>query len=230
MPGTVPPPAWPEKGTAAYEARLAQMRAGWAKKRQQAAQAKREAKKAAPPVAEAELIDTGQPEAVRMAPEEREEPRTKAGSKGKTKSGEFDEPTLREYLSLAVNGLATLQGHEHWGRSDEELAYVTVPGTRCLNRLDKRARERLQAMSDPAALVFGVVMIFGPSVLKEVERVQKSTGVSRRQPQPTASNYAAAQAEAAAGIDGVGIPGPRAVSTNGTAVPATVADLHATGY
>lgn len=231
---TNPPPAWPEKGSPEYEERLAKMRAGWQKKRQAAAQQQRESKRAAFTV-DPDLIDTGEPEAVRMAPEEREEPKSRGGAKGsKGKPGEFSEPTLREYLSLAVNGLATLEGHEHWARSDQELAYVTVPGTRCLNRLDRKTRERLEAMSDPAALVFGVVFIFGPSVMKELEHVGKKqtviSGGKQQQPVAPASPQRRSESEAESGPGGDFLHAyTAAVPTNGAAPTPQVDGIHATG-
>src|SRR5689334_2826086 len=93
------PPAWPAKGTPEYEERIARMRAGHAARVQKAAQKQQQEGRTAPPVAEPDLIDVGQPKAARMAPEPREEPKGKAkGSSRKSSESEWEEAKVRDYL------------------------------------------------------------------------------------------------------------------------------------
>src|SRR5690349_17365929 len=114
------PPAWPKPGTPEFEERLARMRAGHAaRKAKLAAQ-----QQSAPPPAEAELIDVGEPKRVRM---EHEPPASKPKPKGKRRSeGAFEEPQVRQYLTLALDWLKSQPGHEHWGRDVDEVKLVTV--------------------------------------------------------------------------------------------------------
>src|SRR5690348_1646851 len=90
------PPAWPERGTPEYEARLAKMRAGHAARVQKAAQAKQQPR-TAPPVAEPDLIDVGDPNPARMAPEPREKAKGKPAARGK---GEFDQASVHKNIKL----------------------------------------------------------------------------------------------------------------------------------
>lgn len=222
------PPPWPDPGTPEYEARLARMREGHKKR----LQAQQKAQRAAP-VAEPDLIDTGEPKAVRMAPEAPEKPKAKGASR--SKDSEIDEPKVREYLNLAFDYLASRPNAEHWRRDEEEIALISVPGTRCYNRLDKKMREKLQAISDPAALIFGCCVVIGPSLMQELAQYrEKQTVVPRRpegprpqpRPQPVQRQP---EAEAAHGFGGNDFAGPGPVSVNGTASPAPVPDLPAIG-
>ena len=222
------PPPWPARGTPEYEERLARMRAGHAARLQKAQQAK-----AAAPPPPVDLIDVGDPEPARMAPEPRQEGKGKpAPARGKSKDSEIDEPKVREYLGLLCNYLGSQAGHEHWQRDDDELRMVTVPGVRCYNRLDKRLREQLQAMSDPAALVFGLVVVFGPSVALELKNVGKRPqGSDRPSPgqRPPQPQQQPPPRQAEPGVERDFIPGAAPISSNGAAAPAPVADLPSIG-
>src|SRR5689334_18759201 len=86
------PPAWPEKGTPAYEERIARMRAGHAARVQKAAQKQQQEARTAPPIAEPDLIDVGEPKAARMAPEPRQEAKGKPkASSRKSSESEWEE-------------------------------------------------------------------------------------------------------------------------------------------
>lgn len=92
---------------------------------------------------------------------------SKPRKRGASKS-EVREEDVRTYLKMVTDYLASQEGRQHWRREEDELVLVTVPGTRCFNRLSKKLREQLLTISDPAALLFGVMVIFGPSLAQEV--------------------------------------------------------------
>lgn len=212
------PPAWPKQGTPEFEARIAAMRAGHAKR------AQKQQAKAQRPAPAPEVIDVGEPRAVRMEPDPR--PAEKAPAKGgrSRKGDEFEEAQVREYIQLGLDCLASLPGHEHWHRDDEQVRMISVPGTRCLNRIDRKLLERLRAVSDPAALIFGCVMVLGPSLVLEVQSVrEKSFGLPGRQQAPAARPAAARQPEGQSGAwtGGDDFAGAGPISGNGAApIPA----------
>lgn len=217
------PPAWPKSGTPEFEARLAKMRAGHAARRARLEAQKRQPDPEAPP----ELIDVGEPAQVRMEADPKPAPKGKPGRPRKAE--EFDEPTIREYVTLGLDCLASLPGHEHWHRDQEQVKLISVPGTRCLNRMDKALLERLRAVSDPAALIFGCVMVLGPSIVQEVQHVQTSR-VSGRQPaRPAAHQQQRPAEQAEQGSGGAYRADTAAVSSNGLAHPTQVEGIPVIG-
>jgi hypothetical protein len=227
------PPAWPAKGTAEYDERIARMRAGHAARVQKAAQKQQEAR-TAPPVGEPELIDVGEPSAARMAPEPRQDARGKPAAKKGKSEADLDEKKAREYLGMFCRWAATHPGHEHWHRDDDELEMVTVPGVRCYNRLDRKLREQMQSMSDPAALIFGLVVVFGPSIAQEIRSVRTSTQrdarPQARQQRPAQPQPQQPQGEADGGFGGYGPEYSAAVSSNGAVGTPIPADIPLTGF
>jgi hypothetical protein len=164
------PPAWPEKGTPEYDQRIAKMQAGHARRLAQGKKPSRNAPEPKPGafVGEADLIDVGDPNPARMAPEPREKAKGKPASRGK---GEFEQVQVHKNIKLGLDILARMPGRDHWHREDDEVEMIAEPATRCLNRLDKKLIERLRTVSDPAALVFACVMILGPSIGEELKHV-----------------------------------------------------------
>jgi len=175
------PPPFPAKGTPAYEARLAAMRAGHAKRLEKAKKAQQRPQ--APPIAEADLIDVGDPKAVRMAPEPRPDPKggksKSGGGKGK---GEFDEAEVHRHIKLGLDMLAQMPGRGHWQTDDDEVELIAGPATRCLNRLDPKLLRRMREVSDPVALVFACVMVLGPRIVQEVQNVRPMAKGNRQPP------------------------------------------------
>lgn len=226
------PPPWPEKGTPEYEARLKRMSEG-----RKAAVAKKAAeKKAAPRVRQPEpedLIDPGTPNNARMAP-----PTPPAAKKPAARGkGEFDQSDVHKNIRLACDCLATMPGHEHWRRDDDEIECVAEPATRILNRLDRKLIEKMRSVSDPAALIFAVVMVFGPSIAEEVRNVKgpalRVSGRKKRSQHPAEPRQQQpeyqSEEEAVGWPGGSFVPSSPAVSSNGADPLPTVPKIHPTG-
>jgi hypothetical protein len=126
---------------------------------------------------ESGAIDPGRPRNVPMA---RASSAPKRGRPPKAdRATELAEGTTLDYLKQITDFLGTREGHEHWRRDDDELELVVKPAVRCYNRLDASLREKIQAASDPVALIIAVTFIFGPSIAQEVRNLQPSRPSSR---------------------------------------------------
>src|SRR5689334_18867846 len=97
-----------------------------------------------PPVKEPDLIDVGDPNPARMAPEPRAEkgkPKASGGSRGK--GNEFEQKDVHAHIRMGLDILSRMPGHEHWHREADEIDLIAEPATRCLNRMDRKLLERL---------------------------------------------------------------------------------------
>jgi len=202
----MPAPPWPEKGTEAYEARIAAMVAGRAR-----AKAKKKTVKkvstgqgkttvAREMILEADdtgLIDVGTPSPVAMGGDT-----PKPAERRKQRKEEFDEEDVCKHVGMVFSMLGSIPGHEHWHREADEVALIGQPATRCLNRLDPELRSRVRELSDPAALVIACCWVIGPSLVKEISDARSNRQL-RQQPQ----QYQA-EARNGAGSPHQGVPSP----------------------
>lgn len=216
------------------------MRAGHAARVQKAA-LKQQETRTAPPAGEPELIDVGEPNPARMAPEPRQDAKGKPAAKKGKSEADLKEEDARKFLGAFCRWAASHEGHEHWHKENDELEMVTVPGTRIYNRLDRRLREQMQALSDPASLIFGVVCVFGPSIMQEVKNARSATQGSRRsegrqqqrhQPvqQPAQYQPQQPQEEADGGFGGYGPEYSAAMAVNGAQPTPVPPDIPLTGF
>jgi hypothetical protein len=224
----MPAPPWPEKGTDAYNARIAAMVAGKAKaKIKKAHKALSSQVKARPVTASTagsgkttlpsgaepfdSVIDVGAPSPVAMggtpqAPVDRK----------KIKREEFDEEDVCKHVGMVFAMLGSIPGHEHWQREADEVALIGQPATRCLNRLDPELRSRVRELSDPAALVIACCWVIGPSLVKEIADARNGRQRPAQQHQAEARNGAGGPHQ---GVPAAGPAGATPVPPTGLGIP-----------
>ena len=224
-----------EKGTPEYYADLAKFKVHRDKER-----AKKKAEKAlespveGPEDAE-EVYDLGDPEPARMAAPERSEkvPGKRGRPKKLSKAEMLKEEDVHRYIKQPLDFLSRIEGHEHWRRADDEVAEIAGPATRILNKHPEWV-QMIQAVGDPGALIFACVMVLGPSVMEEINRVRghqqqrydHSPGQQHRQPEQRQQQSARQPQESVGGrTAGDAFPGPAQVSSGAAAVIPPPADL-----
>lgn len=175
--------------------------------------------------------DLGQPEEARM--ERPSKPEKASGKRGRPRKLSKDEmlkpEDVHRHIKWPLEMISKVEGHEHWHRDDDEIATIAEPATRILNRHPEWV-DVIRAGGDPAALIFACVMVLGPSVMEELNRVRGQ----QRHPQPAqrAAQRPAQQQPAArtqepvgGGFERNGFPGTAEVSSSAAAVIAPPADL-----
>lgn len=216
-----------EKGTPEYFADLASWRA-----RMEAKKAAGEPQKPLEATEPAEEIwDLGTPEEARM--ERPVKPEKASGKRGRPRKLSKDEmlkvEDVHRHVKWPLEMLSKIEGHEHWRRDDDEIATIAEPATRILNRHPEWV-DVIRAGGDPAALIFACVMVLGPSVMEEINRVrgqQRHPQPAQRPAQRPAQQQPAARTQepAGGGFERNGFPGPAEVSGSAAAVIAPPPDL-----
>ena len=218
-----------EKGTPEYFADLARFKVQRDRER-----AKKKAEKPLESPAEGpedaeEVYDLGDPEPARMAAPERPErvPGKRGRPKKLTKAEMLKEEDVHRYIKQPLDFLSRIEGHEHWHRADDEVAEIAGPATRILNKHPEWV-QMIQAVGDPGALIFACVMILGPSVMEEINRVRGRQQPAAQQ-RPVYHQQPARQPQEPTGgrTAGDAFPGPAQVSTGAAAVIPPPADLPA---
>lgn len=157
-----------EKGSVEYYADLAAYRERRAARK---AQGEPVAPKEAPPEAD-EVFDLGDPEPARMEPPSASKEKGKKGPRRKlAKSEMLKEEDVHRNIKQPLDLLSRIEGHEHWHREDDEIAEIAGPATRILNRHPEWV-DLIRTVGDPGALIFACVMVLGPSVMEEINRVR----------------------------------------------------------
>lgn len=158
-----------EKGTPEYYAEIARWKAiRDARKAEKAAGSPQEAS-----VDPDEVFDLGEPEVARMAPPEKPEKESRGrGRPRKLAKGEMlKEEDVHRHIKWPLEMLSRIEGHEHWHREDDEIQVIAEPATRILNRHPEWV-DLIRTVGDPGALIFACVMVLGPSVIEEINRVR----------------------------------------------------------
>lgn len=234
----MPPVSKHEKGSVEYYADLA----AWRERR-----AARKAEKAPERPQEGlldsdEVFDLGDPEPARMATPSA--PDKVSGRKGRpkklAKSEMLREEDVHRHIKWPLEMLSKWEGHEHWHREDDEIQVIAEPATRILNRHPEWV-DTLRTFGDPGALIFACVMVLGPSVMEEINRVRGNQQPVQRQQerQPVSSEQRFSerlrqhfqqppqrpQAPSGAGPAGDAFPGPAQAAPGAAAIIPPPPDL-----
>lgn len=116
---------------------------------------------------------SGVPKWVNISPPDGgEKPKTATASRSraKAKTASVEVETVCNGLEALSKFLSTGLG-PHWSMTDSEIAQVAVPAAACLSKIPIMAE--MEKWKDPIALLFAVIIVFGPRVQVQVRIEQE---------------------------------------------------------